>query len=72
MPVSDVLHVQLPDGRGAVRLDVLDAAGQRIHSRALRSWSSTVQVSTSALASGIYVLRLMQGDTVFTRAFMRQ
>jgi len=57
VPVSDVLHLQLPTGLSTGRIDVLDALGRRVGPT---TWATTLDVH--GLAPGTYVVRVSRTD----------
>lgn len=62
-----VIEYRLPEGRHALRLDVLDAAGQLVRSLvsgSMEGGTHRVSFNAEGLPSGSYVLRLVAGGAV--------
>jgi photosystem II stability/assembly factor-like uncharacterized protein len=71
-----MLNVQLDIGRpGAVRLEVYDMLGRR-RAVLLDAWSDTaqktIQWSPAELGSGVYILRMLTGEGVASRTFVKR
>jgi hypothetical protein len=74
-PVKDEMTVQLQRSvNGNVRIQVLSSMGQVLQQKSVRLQPSDVKIamSTSALAKGVYMLRLQTAEGVETIRFTKQ
>jgi archaellum component FlaG (FlaF/FlaG flagellin family) len=66
-PATDVVTVELSEvGSVDAQIEVLDIKGQVVSSEVMSAGQASVQVNTSALASGIYTVRVMSENGVAT------
>ncbi len=72
-PATDKVTVKVSEaGSVDARIDVLDLKGQVVSSNVLAAGQSSVEVSTSSLASGVYTLRVMSETGVATERLVIQ
>ncbi len=70
-PVTTVLHIRLPASyRGQARLVLYDGTGRTISSSIPAS--TNVDLNTTPLAAGAYLLRVVYGNQVSTYPFVKQ
>jgi PKD repeat protein len=70
-PTSDILNVELPtDGGTYTSLNVLDLSGRVVYSQLITA-QSKLQISTAALAAGVYVIELNGNTGKVAQQFMK-
>jgi hypothetical protein len=70
-PTSDILNVELPtDGGTYTSLNVLDLSGRVAYSQLITA-QSKLQISTAALAAGVYVIELNGNTGKVAQQFMK-
>ena len=68
-PVSDVLTIEI-NGSQTARVDIINNAGQAIVSRNIKAGSGNIDVS--GLPSGIYIVKVADGQNVQTKKIIKK
>jgi hypothetical protein len=66
-PTQQILHVNLPSYTGKRVLQIIDAAGKLIAT--LQPVNNSIDINVQKLASGAYMLKIIQGEKVQTMKF---
>jgi hypothetical protein len=69
-PAKDVVNVMLTGNESLI--SVYDLCGNKILEKSVLGLNGTYQIANSNLVAGIYVLRILQGDSVLTSRFVIQ
>src|SRR5690554_199044 len=67
-PVDNVLHIQFKDSK-ETQVDIFDILGKKVFTRTLQQ-SQSIQLDN--LKSGIYIMKLTQGNTSITKKLIKQ
>ncbi len=69
-PTTDILNVSLPGSSGIKTITVIDVVGHEVHG------TTTVQnefkLDVNALAPGLYLIQVIDGDKIYHSQFIRQ
>ena len=66
-----LISYDLPVGGTEVLLELLDIGGRKVWERQVSQSQGTIELSTSYLGAGVYILRLSSGDEVMTRKLIK-
>ena len=70
-PVSDILHVQLNEGKFK-SIEILDTVG-KMESISLKSQSGTdIEIDTQKLKPGVYMLRVVDSEGIVSGKFIKK
>ena len=68
-PASDFLHFELPENISeTTELSIIDLQGRNVSSQDM---TSTQSIDINSLPVGMYLLRIVAGDQVFTGRFIK-
>lgn len=70
IPVQDYLYVELPDSDNELDLSVFNVIGEKKYYS--HEKNSRLKLDLSGLSSGIYFLKIIQGEKTFVRKIMKQ
>jgi hypothetical protein len=69
-PAKNTLNIKLSAKKSDLRLEVFDVLGKRVYKGAITQLESSVNVSN--WKSGVYLVRVSNNETTYTKRFIKQ